>query len=111
MRDPKPTPRIRDPLLLELLKLEYDECELSGRTEGMHLHHVVFRTHGGDDVRANIVNLDDRFHSLYHGANREVMQALAIYVRDFRQDTVAYINRKVDGGFDLWFDRHMKGRL
>jgi hypothetical protein len=108
--DWRPQPRVRNPLLLALLKLDYDECELTGQTWGTHLHHVVFKVHGGDDVRANIVNLAEELHLRYHRADRQVMRQLALHVRDARPDTVRYLNHKVDGGFGPWFDRHMKGK-
>lgn len=105
---PKPEPRRRDPGLLALLKLEHDECELSGETFPLHLHHVVFKSHGGDDVRANIVCMLDDLHTRYHGADEQVRGDLAWYVMHNRPDTIRYLNKKLIGGFDEWFRAHTK---
>lgn len=100
--------RIKDPALLELLKYEYDECELTGETYNLHLHHVIFRTQGGDDLRSNIVCMVGYYHDLYHGGDAETRQQLAHHVNTKRTDVAAYISEKLAGPEALleWFARH-----
>lgn len=97
--------RRRDPDLLRLLKYEYDCCDICGVTEPLHLHHVLLRSQGGDDVRANIICLCMGCHDDYHrnsgtGARRRVAE----YVRLERPDTIAYMVEKLgEGAVDNWF--------
>ncbi len=85
--------RLRDPALLRLLKYQYDECALCGRTELLHLHHVLFRSHGGDDVRANIVCLCRPCHDGVHrGTTKNVLSA---YLQEHRPDVVEYLISKL----------------
>lgn len=80
--------RLRDPGLLRLLAFEYDECALCGSVKALHLHHVLFRSHGGDDVRANIVPLCQRCHE---GVHRGEKTDLFAYIRAHRPDIVEYL--------------------
>jgi len=103
--------RIRDPALLRLLHFEYDECVLCGRTQLLHLHHVVLRSQGGDDVRANILALCNECHSGYHTHRSDGFGArLAVYVQGYRPDTYAYLVEKLGiGGAEAWFHAHAAG--
>jgi hypothetical protein len=100
--------RIKDPALLELLKYEHDCCELTGETENLHLHHVIFKSHGGDDLRANIVCMVGWLHDAYHAGDRAARQRLAHHVNTERTDVAAYISEKLSGPEALleWFSRH-----
>ena len=103
--------RIKDPALLALLKYEHDECELSGETWLLHLHHVIFKSHQGDDLRSNILCMVDDLHRRYHAGDPEVMLMVANHVNDSRPDIAGYISDKL-GGPDhllLWFERHGLG--
>ena len=103
--------RRRDPALLRLLKFEYDECALCGVTWMLHLHHVVRRSHGGDDVRANIVCLCQRCHDDYHlRRNDGVGASLARHLLTSRQDAVDYIRGKLgEDAAKEWFNVHASG--
>jgi len=46
------------------------------------LHHVVFRSHGGDDVAANLVPLCTVCHELVHKRDRETCVRLVMMLRD-----------------------------
>lgn len=100
--------RIKDIALLTVLKLEYDESELTGETHDLHLHHVIFRSHGGDDVRQNIVCLTRSQHEAYHSGDPAMRMALALHVDNKRPDVAAYIHEKLGGPGALlaWFERH-----
>lgn len=84
--------RRRDPALLRLLAFEYDECATCGTTETLHLHHVLYRSHGGDDVRGNIVPLCRRCHE---GVHRGEKAALYAHIRTGRPDVVAYLRQRL----------------
>lgn len=90
---------------MRLLKFELDECELTGVVAGLHLHHVVFKSHGGDDVRPNIVCMVGWLHDRYHAGDPVVMERLAIHIKTVRVDTAAYIAKKT-GALDAWYARH-----
>jgi hypothetical protein len=108
MMDVRPDRRIKDPALLEVLKFEYDESELSGETGTLALHHVILRSKRGDDLRENIVCVTSKEHVLYHAADPEMRAAMGALVRDVRLDVAHYITRKLGGPGALaaWLSRH-----
>lgn len=106
--DLKPAPRVKNPSLMRLLKIEYDECELSGETSDLHLHHVIFKSHGGDDMRQNIICLVEGLHTLYHRGDAETRRRVGEHVNEVRTDVAGYIADKLGGPDPLleWFARH-----
>lgn len=97
--------RIRDPGLLRLLSFEHDECAVCRSPHQLHLHHVLFRSHGGDDVRANITPLCFECHEGYHTRRQQGYGLkLADHLEQNRPDTVAYLEQKLGkGGMQHWF--------
>lgn len=86
------------------MHFEYDECCLCGTTHSLHLHHVLFRSHGGDDVRANLLALCHDEHDGYHLNRGDVRQRLAVYIKQNRPDTVEYLVEKLgESGAQEWF--------
>lgn len=67
--DPKPAARIRDPDLLRQFRLEHagEPCDRCWQRPGVHAHHVVFRSRGGDDVAENLLWLCISCHHVMHG--------------------------------------------
>lgn len=59
--DPKPPRRVKDPELLRRLHLELngEPCEVCERRLGTQLHHVRFRSRGGNDTRENLLWICD----------------------------------------------------
>lgn len=108
MIDLRPAARIKDPALLTRLKFEYDECELTGETQSLHLHHVIFRSHCGDDLRQNIVCMARWKHDLYHAGDPQTMFELAVLVEHVRSDVAGYISEKLGSPAALlvWFAKH-----
>jgi hypothetical protein len=101
------TARINDPILLRLLKHEFDECEVSGSMNNLHLHHVIYRSQGGDDLRCNIICLSEEIHTQYHAGNPWAKGLLGRHVDESRPDVASYIAEKRGAGYLLeWFDRH-----
>lgn len=108
MIDSKDAARIKDPALMRLLKFENDECEITGVTVNLHLHHVIYKSHGGDDLRQNIVCMADWLHERYHAHDPMVRKMLADHIETFRSDVAAYISEKLGSPAALveWFERH-----
>lgn len=99
--------RIKDTALLQLLKLEYDECEITGVTEDLHLHHVVLKSQGGDDVRRNILCVAEELHWLYHHSNDNIRRMVALFVLNHRPDIHGYLRDKLGlGARREWYYRH-----
>jgi len=106
------SPRIKDPGLLRMLKYEYDECEITGVTERLHLHHVVLKSSGGgvsgDDVRENIICINEDLHTRYHRGDSEARRLIGHHVDTRRPDVARYLHDKLGGAEALieWFARH-----
>jgi hypothetical protein len=79
MMFPKPRPRVfeKQDIKREMAALERavraavnerDErrCRCCGRNERLHLHHLTFRSKGGQWSTENLVTLDDRCHAMLH---------------------------------------------
>jgi 5-methylcytosine-specific restriction endonuclease McrA len=84
------------------------ECRVCGGerqarngTLTMGLHHLVFRSHGGDDVEDNLVPLHNVCHDEIHARNPESLQLLAESLTDAEY---AYIIGKLgEGGMSRLF--------
>ena len=103
--DPKPEVRIRDGAVLALAKLTYRECALCGATSNLHIHHVLFRSQGGDDVPENLCCLCLSCHEAIHARKRYQWFALKTYISFEREDVAAYLARKLGpAGAATFFD-------
>jgi len=101
--------RIRNPDLLALLHLEHDCCEVTGRTGILHAHHVVYRSQGGDDIRCNLLMIDNGLHARYHLADRNARFQIGTHIRDHRPDILEYVRTKrgsKEAG-DAWIQAHL----
>lgn len=74
----KPTPRVKDPNLLRAFRLEHlgEPCERCELRPGIHAHHKIFRSRGGDDAIENLAWLCGSCHDEEHGI-RSVWHDLA----------------------------------
>jgi hypothetical protein len=99
--DPKREKRIRDPELVRRMHFEFEECCICGDVL-FSVHHVLKRSQGGDDVRANLVALcgsgTTGCHGLVEGAEKDACAALGRYLETERGDTIAYLAARL-GGF------------
>lgn len=100
--DPKPGRRIRDKDLLLRMKMKHDACAICGTTWHLDLHHVVYRSHSGDDVEANLAVLCAGHHRLIHARHETTWLSLRRYIEAERPDTLAYIEQKV-GSIEAFF--------
>ena len=67
--DPRPPKRVRDPKALRRFRLEHAnepcfDCELRPGTE---VHHITFRSQGGNDEASNLCLLCKPCHDARHG--------------------------------------------
>lgn len=102
---PKPRARIRDASALCAAKIRHRECCICGRTHAIHIHHIVFRSHGGDDVDANLCGLCPTHHDQIHAYDSFSWIALKAYVDFERPDTQAYLQEKLGDRAGSFFER------
>lgn len=108
MTDWKQPGRIVNPDLMRMLALEHDMCEVTGRMGVLHRHHMLFRSHGGDDVRANILVIHDGLHEAYHQGRAHARFLIGSHVRDHRPDFLDYLKSKQGPEApDLWLQKHL----
>lgn len=108
MSDFKSAPRIKDTALMKLLKFRFDCCEITGVTSGLHLHHVIYKSHSGDDLAVNIICISDALHTRYHAGDAVAKRMVAEYIDTFRPDVACYIAEKLGSADALleWFAKH-----
>lgn len=110
--DPKREKRIRDPELLRLVHYEFEECVICGSVH-FSIHHVLKRSQGGDDVRANLVALcgsgTTGCHGAVEAAEKDACAALGRYLTQERPDTIAYLELRLEGceAAQEWLRRHL----
>lgn len=95
MKDPKPPKRICDGVALALAKLACRECALCGSTDVLHVHHILFRSQGGDDVDANLCCLCLYCHEAIHARRQSAWSTLSRYVFSSREDTLLYLEDRL----------------
>ena len=100
--------RIKDTALLSALKLYYDECEITGETSRLHLHHVILKSQGGDDLRENILCVAGWLHDDYHQARKEARYMIARHVATLRPDVALYVSEKLgsEDAYEWWLEQH-----
>ena len=69
MEDPKPKKRLRNQANLEKFRLAHsnEPCSHCELRPGVHVHHRVFRSQGGDDIPENLQWLCHVCHDAAHG--------------------------------------------
>ena len=108
MLDPKPAARVRDSQIMRLLHSERTkECALTGHTQSLELHHVLPRSQGGDDVRANLVFLHRDIHWRITLNDPDTRRQLGEHIRDHRPDTIEYLNWKLGDRAADWIRRRL----
>jgi hypothetical protein len=114
--DPKPPVRVRDPDLLRALHFEWrGECVIADEecVAWRSLHHVLKRSQGGDDVRANFAMLCGDGIRGHHGRieahDPSACAALYVVLKASRPDTMDYLASKLGGAQAAteWLTRHL----
>ncbi len=70
---------------------------MCGETDDLHIHHIVYRSHSGDDIEANCCCLCVDCHTKIHARNHETWAELATYVETERPDVIVYLTDKLEG--------------
>lgn len=67
--DWKPGNRVRDEKFLRQFRLDHfgEPCEICAVRQGVHVHHVTFRSQGGGDEPENVLWLCHVCHGEQHG--------------------------------------------
>lgn len=91
----------------------FEECVICGAVD-FSVHHVLKRSQGGDDVRANLVALCGHGTAGCHGAveasEEAACAALGRYLMEERPDTIAYLEFRLEGpdAASEWLQRHLR---
>jgi hypothetical protein len=51
----------------EVLQRDGWQCRRCKRRSSLHIHHIVFRSNGGDDATHNLVTVCENCHNCIHG--------------------------------------------
>ena len=73
MEDPKPRKRVVDIPALRRFRLEHlgEPCDLCEQRVGVHVHHVQYRSQGGDDAPDNLLWLCYICHDDIHSGRTD----------------------------------------
>jgi 5-methylcytosine-specific restriction endonuclease McrA len=83
------------------------ECAITAATVSLELHHVLPRSQGGDDMRANLVFLRNDKHALVTANDPATLKALGEHIREHRPDTVEYLRWKLGERATDWMRRRL----
>ena len=53
-------------LCILVLRRDHWKCRCCGRRDGLHVHHIVYRSQGGLDVMENLIALCHQCHDKVH---------------------------------------------
>ena len=75
---PKPRKRIKNRALSKAMREETPYCERCGAPGYGGMHHIKYRSQGGDDIRENLVRLCHECHRGIHDARYYRDELIAI---------------------------------
>jgi len=105
--DPKPAKRVKNPKTMKDAHTKGCFCVLNCGKKG-EAHHVLFKSHGGDDDPANIVCLCASHHGLVHSEDTPTLVLLGEHLLLERPDTIDYIKTKLgDSEGTEWLRRRL----
>jgi hypothetical protein len=93
--DLKPPARIRDSSIFRTLHREATECAICGWAPPLEAHHVLARSQGGDDVRANLVMLDPVCHQRITVNDEVARTLLGEHLMAKRWDVIDYVIKRL----------------
>ena len=111
-RGPKRSGRSKDPQAMRRAHVQRTPCAVCGDTGSPTLHHVLPRSHGGDDNPANLVALCGSgtagCHGMIEANDVAVRKELGAHIRLARPDTVEYVRGKLGSAAgDDWLRRRL----
>lgn len=70
------------PALARVTVMQRDrgKCRFCGTATNLHLHHVIYRSHGVDHQPHNLIALCDEHHALVHSEKRRWAPVLLAYI-------------------------------
>lgn len=71
-------------------------CRICGVTDGLHLHHIAYRSQGGTHDERNLILLCNLHHSLVHTDKARWQPVLFDYIRAFYRSGVRASVLKLD---------------
>jgi hypothetical protein len=87
----KPTPKKNDPsddLKQEVRDLDGNRCRFCGRSGvALHVHHVLYRSEGGEHDVGNLLTLCNDCHNPMVHANKDLWQPLCLRLIELRTKT------------------------
>ena len=105
--DPKPEPRVRTPGLMAALHRQLRECEVTGTTGLLSLHHI--NRHPRDDTRGNLVMVEGSgttgFHGRLEARDPVALALLGQYLVTDRPDTLEYLAWRFGDLAPAWLER------
>ncbi len=78
---PKPEKRIKNRALSKTMREETPYCERCGAPGYGGMHHIKYRSQGGDDIRENLIRLCMRCHDGVHQARYDWQELVAIVAK------------------------------
>jgi len=78
---PKPEKRIRNRALLKAMREEIPYCERCGAPGHGGLHHIKYRSQGGDDIKENLIRLCKKCHNDIHNAKHDKAELVVIVAK------------------------------
>lgn len=52
------------------------KCRVCGKRQGLTHHHIIFRSHGGDDADYNLITVCSSCHDMAHAKGKTVLTFL-----------------------------------
>ena len=67
-------------------------CRACGKAELLEVHHIVYRSQGGEDTMENLITLCKHHHMAAHSS--EISREELFQLRDYQAPTLATLRRK-----------------
>jgi 5-methylcytosine-specific restriction endonuclease McrA len=82
---PAPPPDVPENVRAAVLARDRKRCRFCGTTEGLHEHHVIYRSQGGPHEAANLITLCASHHALVHTDKGRWQPVLLAYIYNAEQ--------------------------
>lgn len=91
---------IPDTIRKAVLKRDKNRCRFCRTKDGLHLHHIVYRSQGGEHVEHNLITLCHRHHALIHSDKKKYMPlclgVLWLSIVEHKHLTIPQLGRFLD---------------
>jgi 5-methylcytosine-specific restriction endonuclease McrA len=69
-------------LVKQVMQRDGYKCRSCGFRSGLHCHHVVYRSHQGEDTAENLVTLCNQCHEAVHRSDLEITKEMKFIRRN-----------------------------